>query len=131
VTGDTAAVSPLSGFFIGPWGAGPTLLPEGRSQFALLDLGTVALAVGGMYASASTNSAETIAAPVSGDSVGAFAGPVATNRIADQTCLTQPAGTLVGPAGVVWRDADGTPHGLVVGGLDLNTQTRRSCAWGF
>ena len=131
VTGDTAAVSLLSGFFIGTWGTGPSLLPEGRSQFALLDLGNTALAVGGMYASASTNSAETLAAVVSGDSVGVFAGPVGRNRIADQTCLTQPAGTLVGPAGAAWRDADGVPHGLVVGGLDLNTQTRRSCAWGF
>jgi len=131
VTGDTAAVSLLSGFFIGAWGSGPTLLPVGRSQFALLDLGNTALAVGGMYAGASTNSAETLAATVSGDSVAPFAGPVGANRIADQMCLTQPAGTLVGPAGVVWRDTDGTPHGLVVGGLDLNTQTRRSCAWGF
>ena len=131
VTGDTAAVSLLSGFFIGTWGAGPSLLPEGRSQFALLDLGNTALAVGGMYASASTNSAETLMATMNGDSVGVFAGPVGTNRIADQTCLTQPAGTLVGPAGAAWRDADGTPHGLVVGGLDLNTQKRRSCAWGF
>jgi len=131
VTGDTAAVSLLSGFFIGAWGSGPTLLPVGRSQFALLDLGNTALAVGGMYAGASTNSAETLAATVSADSVGPFAGPVGGNRIADQMCLTQPAGTLVGPAGAVWRDADGTPHGLVVGGLDLNTQTRRSCAWGF
>jgi hypothetical protein len=131
VTGDTAAVSLLSGFFISGWGPGPSALPEGRSQFAVLDLGSAVLAVGGMYASAVTNAAETIAATVSGDSVGAFAGPVGTNRIGDQTCLTEPAGTLVGPAGVAWRDGDGTGHGVVLGGLDLNTQKRRSCAWGF
>ena len=131
VTGDTAAVSLLSGFFTGPWGAGPDLLPEGRSQFALLDLGSTVLVVGGMYAGAATNSAETLAATVSGDSVGPFSGPVGSNRIADLTCLTQPAGTLVGPSGVTWREADGTPRGLVLGGIDLATQVRRSCAWGF
>jgi hypothetical protein len=131
VTGDTATVSQLSGFFIGSWGSGPALLPEGRSQFALLALGNTALAVGGMYASAPSNAGETLAATVAGDSVGAFGGPVGTNRIADQTCLTQPAGTLIGPAGAAWREADGTSHGLVVGGLDLNTLTRRSCVWGF
>jgi hypothetical protein len=131
VTGDTAAVSLLSGFFTGAWGAGAGLLPEGRSQFALLDLDSVLLVVGGMYAGAATNSAETIAASVSGDSVSPFTGPVGGNRIADLMCLTQPAGTLVGPAGVTWRELDGTPRGLVLGGLDLATHGRRSCAWGF
>ena len=131
VTGDTAAVSPLSGFFTGTWGAGAALLPEGRSQFALLDLDSVVLVVGGMYASAASNSAETIAASVSGDSVGPFTGPVGSNRIADLMCLTVTAGTLVGPAGITWREADGTPRGLVVGGVDLASQGRRSCAWGF
>jgi len=131
VTGDTAAVSLVSGFFTGAWGAGPDLLPEGRSQFALLDLGTTLLVVGGMYAGAPTNSAETLAANVSGDSVGPFAGPVGSNRISDELCLAQPAGTLIGPSGATWREASGTPRGLVVGGIDLGTQTRRGCAWGF
>jgi hypothetical protein len=131
VTGDTAAVSLLSGFFTGAWGAGPALLPEGRSQFALLDLDSTVLVVGGMYVGASSNSAETLAASVAGDSVGPFAGPVGTNRIADLMCFTETAGTLVGPAGITWREADGTRRGLLVGGLDLATQGRRSCAWGF
>jgi hypothetical protein len=131
VTGDTAAVSLASGFFTGPWGTGPALLPEGRSQFALLDLGTTLLIVGGMYAGAPSNAAETMAATVSGDSVGPFAGPVGTNTIAAQTCATLAAGTLVGPSGVTWREADGTVRGMVVGGIDLATQLRRSCAWGF
>jgi hypothetical protein len=131
VTGDTAAVSLVSGFFTGTWGAGPNLLPEGRSQFALLDLGTSLLIVGGMYAGAPINSAEALAASVSGDSVGPFAGPVGSNRIADGTCLGLSAGTLVGPAGATWREASGTPRALVVGGIDLGTQTRRGCAWGF
>lgn len=130
VTSDTARLSLVSGFFTGPWGAGPTLLPEGRSQFALLDLGNAVLAVGGMYAGASTNAAETIAAPVIGDSLGTFAGPVGT-QIWDQACGADSAGTLIGPAGVTWREADGTPRGLVLGGIDLATQLRRGCAWGF
>ena len=131
VTGDTAAVSLASGFFTGPWGTGPALLPEGRSQFALLDLGSTVLIVGGMYAGAPTDAAETIAATVSGDSVGPFAGPVGTNTIAGLSCATLGAGTLVGPAGVTWRELDGTVRGMVVGGIDLATQLRRSCAWGF
>jgi hypothetical protein len=131
VTGDTAGVSLITGFFTGAWGTAGSFLPEGRSQFALLDLGPTALVVGGMYASASTNGAETLAATVTDDSVGPFTGPVGTNTIASQTCQSAPAGALVGPAGITWREADGTARGLVVGGLDLATQTRRSCAWGF
>ena len=131
VTGDTAAVSALSGFFTGGWGMGPALLPEGRSQFALLDLDSTVLVVGGMYAGAPANSAETVAAGVVNDSVGPFGGPVGTNRIADLTCLAETAGILVGPAGIAWQEPDGTRRGLLVGGLDLATQGRRSCAWGF
>jgi len=131
VTGDTAPVSLLSGFFTGGWGTGPALLPEGRSQFALLDLDSLVLAVGGVYGGAATNAAETLVASVVGDSVSPFTGPVGTNRIADLSCLTEPAGTLIGLAGVTWREFDGTPRGLVVGGVDLATQTRRTCTWGF
>ena len=131
VTGDTAAVSTLSGFFTGGWGAGPALLPEGRSQFGLFDLDSVLLVVGGMYAGAATNSAETLAASVVNDSVGPFTGPVGTNKIADLMCLTEPAGTLVGAAAVTWQELDGTRRGLLVGGLDLASQGRRSCAWGW
>ena len=130
VTSDTAPLSLVSGFFTGPWGSGPTLLPEGRSQFALLDLGNAVLAVGGMYAGAATNAAETIAATVMGDSVGTFTGPVGT-QIWDQPCGAVGAGTLVGPAGVTWREADGTPRGLVLGGIDLVSELRRGCVWGF
>jgi hypothetical protein len=130
VTSDTAPLSLVSGFFTGPWGSGPTVLPEGRSQFTLLDVGNALLAVGGMYAGASANAAETIAAPVIGDSLGTFTGPVGT-QIWDQTCGATGAGTLVGPAGVTWREADGTPRGVVLGGIDLATQLRRGCTWGF
>ncbi|HXE83492.1 MAG TPA: hypothetical protein VN513_09190 [Gemmatimonadales bacterium] len=131
VTGDTAAVSTLSGFFTGGWGVGPGLLPEGRSQFALFDLDSIVLVVGGMYAGAATNSAEMLAATVVNDSVGPFEGPVGTNRISDLMCQIDPAGTLVGPAQVTWQEADGTRRGLLVGGLDLTTQARRSCVWGW
>ncbi len=130
VTSDTAPLSLVSGFFTGPWGSGPTVLPEGRSQFALLDVGNAVLAVGGMYAGAATNGAETIAAPIIGDSLGTFAGPVGT-QIWEQTCGASGAGTLVGPVGVTWREANGTPHGLVLGGIDLVSQLRRGCVWGF
>jgi hypothetical protein len=130
VTSDTAPLSLVSGFFTGPWGAGPTLLPEGRSQFALLDLGNAVLAVGGMYAGAATNAAETIAALVSGDSLGTFTGPVGS-QIWGQNCGSDGAGTLIGPTGVTWREGDGTPRGLVLGGIDLVTRLRRGCTWGF
>jgi len=130
VTSDTAPLSLVSGFFTGPWRAGPALLPEGRSQFALLDVGNAVLVVGGMYAGAATNAAETIAAIVIGDSLGAFSGPVGT-KISTQMCGTQAAGTLVEATGVAWREVDGTARGLVVGGVDLGTKQRRSCVWGF
>ncbi|MGH7645526.1 MAG: hypothetical protein ACREMR_08055 [Gemmatimonadales bacterium] len=126
VTGDTAALSLFSGFFTSAWGAGAPPLPEGRSQFATLDLGNVVLAVGGMYGGAATNSAETIAAAVAGDSLGAFAGPVGLSTIAGLG-----GGTLVVPAGATWREADGGRHGVVIGGMDLITRQRRAGSWGF
>jgi hypothetical protein len=97
----------------------------------LFDLDSVVLVVGGMYAGAATNSAEMLAATVVNDSLGPFAGPVGANRIADLMCQTEPAGTLVGPAQVSWQEADGTRRGLLVGGLDLASQARRSCVWGW
>jgi hypothetical protein len=124
---DTAALSSTSGFLTGSWAAGSPPLPEGRSQFATLDLGTVVLAVGGYYASVGTAPVETLAAAVTGDSLGPFTGPVGTNTIFGSLG----GGTLIGPAGVAWRDADGSRHGLVLGGFDLNTRLRRTGVWGF
>src|SRR5439155_471100 len=125
-SGDTAPVSLVSGFLAGPWASGITLFPAPRSQFATLDLGDVVLLVGGMYGGAATNDAETLAAVVIGDSLGPFTGPVGSSTIA-----AQGGGTLVGPAGVTWRESDGSRHALVIGGIDLNTGLRKSGVWGF
>ena len=46
------------------------------------------LVVGGMYAGADINAAETLAAAVIGDSLGGFTGPVGANSIAGQFCLS-------------------------------------------
>jgi len=124
--GDTNFVSRRSGFFVGAWGAAGTLLPQPRSQFAMLNVGTALLVVGGMYPGAATDDAETLAASYSGDSVGAFTGPVGIATIHGQG-----GGTLVGPAGATWREANGTPHGVVLGGMDLATRLRRTGVWGF
>ncbi len=125
--GDGAPVSLFSGFFTGAWAPGGPALPAGRSQFATLYLDDVVLLVGGLYASAGTNQAETIAGfVIGGDSLGDFSGPVGTNSIAGLG-----GGTLVGPAGVSWLDGDGSPHGVVIGGIDLVTRERRAGAWGF
>jgi hypothetical protein len=124
---DTASFSPASGFLTGAWAAAAPPLPEGRSQFATLDLGSVVLAVGGYYASVGTSPVETLAATVTGDSLGPFAGPVGTNTISGDLG----GGTLVGPAGITWREADGSRHGLVLGGFDLATRLRRTGVWGF
>jgi hypothetical protein len=125
-TFDTAGVSPISGFLSGAWGQASALLPDGRSQFAKLRLGDAVLLVGGVYAGAATNSAETIAASLTGDSLGGFAGPVGVNTIAGLG-----GGTLVGAAAVSWQDADGSYHGIVAGGIDLVTRIRRDGVWGF
>jgi hypothetical protein len=123
---DTAAVSLVSGFFTGAWAPGATLLPAPRAQFATLDLNGVVLVVGGMYPGAATNAAETIAAPVVGDSLGPFTGLVGLSAIA-----TAGGGTLVGPAGVTWRDGDGAHHALILGGIDLASNRREAGVWGF
>ncbi len=125
-SGDSNSVSRRSGFFVGEWGVVGTLLPQPRSQFAVLNVGTALLVVGGMYPGAATNDAETVAAPYIGDSLGTFDGPVGVAAIADQG-----GGTLVGPAAATWREASGTVHGLVLGGMDLATRLRRTGVWGF
>lgn len=125
--GDRAPVSLLSGFFTGTWAPGGSVLPAARSQFATLTLGDAVLLVGGVYAGAGANTAETIAATVfAGDSLGDFSGPVGTNSIAGLG-----GGTLISVAGASWLDFDGTSHGLVFGGIDLVTRERRAGAWGF
>jgi hypothetical protein len=125
-TTDTAGLSPTSGFFTGGWAPGGAVLPAGRSQFATLDLGAVVLVVGGLYSGAASGTAETLAATVDGDSLEPFTGPVGTNTIAGLG-----GGFLVGPAGASWRDADGTRHGVVLGGFDLATRLRRAGVWAF
>src|SRR5229473_1965525 len=127
-TSDAAPISPASGFLTAGWNGAGVLLAEGRSQFATLDLGTVVMAVGGFYKSVRTAPVEALAATVtaSNDSLGAFTGPVGAKSIADLG-----GGTLVGPAGATWRDSDGTRHGFVLGGFDLNTRLRKNGVWGF
>jgi hypothetical protein len=125
-TSDTAPASLISGFVTGAWAPGATLLPQGRSQFATLDVGNAIMLVGGMYSGAAGNTAETLAADVVGDSLGPF-----TTASTASTIWGQAGGTLVGPAGVTWRDADGTRHGIVLGGMDLATHLRKAGVWGF
>ncbi len=125
-TSDTAPASLISGFVTGAWAPGAALLPQGRSQFATLDVGNAVLLVGGMYSGAAGNTAETLAADVVGDSLGPFTAAGTTSTIWGQA-----GGTLVGPAGVTWRDADGTRHGIVLGGMDLATRLRTAGVWGF
>ncbi len=125
-TSDTAPASLISGFVTGAWAPGAALLPQGRSQFATLDAGNAVLLVGGMYAGAAGNTAETLAADVVGDSLGPFTAAGTANTI-----WGQGGGTLVGPAGLTWRDADGTIHGIVLGGMDLATHLRTAGVWGF
>jgi len=128
VTSDTAPISLASGFFRGAWTPGTALLSVGRSQFATLPLGNVVLAVGGMYAGAAADAAETLAAGVTGDVVAPFA-VVATTATA--TIHGQGGGTVVGAAGAAWRGPDGRYHGLVLGGMDLQTRQRTAKGWGF
>lgn len=124
---DAAPASLLSGFLTGGWTPAAAPLAQGRSQFATLPLNDVILIVGGVYPGALANSAETLAASVTGgDSLGGFAGPIGTNTIS-----ALGGGALVGPGGVAWLDADGSGHGLVVGGIDLVSRARRAAAWGF
>jgi hypothetical protein len=126
VTSDTAPLSLASGFFRGPWAGGPAPLPEGRSQFTTLVVGDRILAVGGMYGGAATNAAETVAAVLGAQSLGPFTGPVGTASI-----FGQGGGTLVGAAGVTWREPDGRHRALLVGGMDLQTRLRTARCWGF
>lgn len=125
-TADTSRVSPISGFFTSAWAPAGQVLPDGRSQFAELQLGDLVLLVGGVYAGASTNAAETLVASIVGDSLGSFSGPVGANTIAGLG-----GGTLVDAASVSWRDGDGSHHGIVLGGIDLVTRIRQDGVWGF
>ncbi len=123
---DTAAVSLVSGFLTGTWAPAAPALPVGRSQFATLDLGDLVLVVGGRYAGDTAGTAETLAATIRGDTLATFAAVSGVTAIS-----AQGGGILVGPAGAAWRDADGTAHGLVLGGFDLQTRQRKAGVWGF
>ena len=123
---DTAAVSIVSGFLTGVWATATPALPDGRSQFATLDLGDLVMLVGGRYAGDTAGTAETLAASIGGDSLTPFA------TVSGVTAISANGGPiLVGPAGIAWRDADGTGHGLVLGGFNLRTRQRTAGVWGF
>ncbi len=125
-TADTAAVSLLSGFLTGAWAPGAPALPDGRSQFATLELGDHVLLVGGRYAGDTAGTAETLAATIRGDTLATFA------AVSGVTAISANLGPiLVGPAGIAWRDADGTAHALVLGGFNLRTRQRTAGVWGF
>jgi hypothetical protein len=126
VTSDTAPLSRFTGFLSGAWAPGAALLPEGRSQFATLQVGSAVLVVGGLCDGGVACPSESVAAETAPDSLGAFAGPAAANTISGQG-----VNTLVGPAGAVWREGDGSYHGIVVGGMDLASRLRVAGAWGF
>src|SRR5207247_1234715 len=125
-TADTVAVSLVSGFLTGTWAPAAPALPAGRSQFATLDRKSVVLVVGGRYAGDTAGTAETLAATIRGDTLATFAAVSGVTAIS-----AQGGGILVGPAGAAWRDADGTAHGLVLGGFDLQTRQRKAGVWGF
>src|SRR5439155_112293 len=72
-TAATAAVSLLSGFLTGGWAPAAPALPDGRSQFATLDLGDQLLLVGGRYPGDTAGTAETLAATIRGDTLATFA----------------------------------------------------------
>ncbi|OLD43516.1 MAG: hypothetical protein AUI55_01760 [Gemmatimonadetes bacterium 13_1_40CM_2_70_7] len=125
-TADTAAVSLLSGFLTGGWAPAAPALPDGRSQFATLDLGDQLLLVGGRYPGDTAGTAETLAATIRGDTLATF------TAVSGVTAISANGGPiLVGPAGIAWRDADGTAHGLVLGGFNLRTRLRTAGVWGF
>ena len=125
-TADTAAVSIVSGFLTGVWAPATPALPSGRSQFATLDLGDLVLLVGGRYAGDTAGSAETLAATVRGDSLASFA------AVSGVTAISANGGPiLVDPAAIAWRDADGSGHGLVLGGFNLRNRQRTAGVWGF
>src|SRR2546425_6874524 len=95
-----------------------TLFPY-TTLFRSLDLRDVVLVVGGVYAGAATNSAETIAATAVGDSLGPFSGPVG---LATRSIAFQNGGPLVCPTGGPRRGADGARRGPVLGGVALSTR---------
>ena len=126
VTGDTATISLVSGFFLGSsWAPAGAPLPEGRSQFAILPVGSAVLVAGGVCDGGVTCPSETLAAPMDADSLGPFQ-PAGANTIAGAG-----GGVVAGAAGATWRAGDGSYHGLVLGGMDLTTHLRLAGVWGF
>jgi hypothetical protein len=89
-------------------------------------LGDAILAVGGMYAGADVDAAETLAAAATGDVLGPFASVAAAATIHGQG-----GGTVVAATAAAWRGADGRYHGIVLGGLDLRTRQQTAKVWGF
>jgi len=126
VTSDTATLSLVSGFFLGSaFAPGPSILPQGRSQFSVLPVGTAILAVGGLCDGGVACPNETLAAHLAGDSLGTFH-PAGGNTISGSG-----GGVVVGASGATWRASDGSYHGVVLGGMNLTTRLRLAGVWGF
>src|SRR2546428_14089669 len=105
-TEGSAAVSLPSGFLTGGWAPAAPAVPDGRSQFATLDLGDQLLLVGGRYPGDTAGTAETLAATIRGDTLATF------TAVSGVPAISANGGPiLVGPAGVAWPDGDGTAHG--------------------
>lgn len=126
VTTDTASLSLVSGFFLGSaWSPGLSLLPQGRSQFSVLPVGTAVLVVGGVCDGGVVCPDETLAAPLGSDSLGPY------HHAGANTIAGAGGGQIVGASSVTWRATDGSYHGLVLGGMNLATRLRTAGVWGF
>ena len=126
VTSDTAPLSLVSGFFLGPtWAPGPGLLAQGRSQFSVLPVGTAVLLVGGLCDGGVACPNETVAAATAGDTLGPF------HPAGGSTIAGSGGGVVVDASGATWQASDGSYHGLVLGGLNLTTRLRVAGVWGF
>jgi len=102
---------------IGAWTVNGSAMQKARSKHASLVAGGSLFESSGLYAAAGTGSSEDVYAVINSDgSVGSFNGATGSN-----TLLSVGGANLFNQAAVVYQDATGVAHVMILGGDNVNT----------
>ena len=102
---------------IGSWTVNASSMSKARSKHSSLVAGGSLFVSAGLYAAAGTGSSENVYATINSDgSVGSFNGATGSN-----TLYSVGGANLFNHAAVVYQDASGVAHVMVLGGDNVNT----------
>lgn len=117
-----ARINLRNGDLMGPWTVNSSSLGKLRAKHSALAAGGNMFVSAGLYNAASTGSSENTYAQINSDgTIGSFGGATGSN-----TLLSIGAGNVFNHAGLVYVDALGVAHVLILGGDSVNDPGTRS-----